>query len=114
MEVEEIGWVVAGLDPHQAVVVAPVVGVRPVRQVRIGEVGEHPARSPRVHQRPGAGSPSDARLVLPRSRLGGQGGQVRWKLITCGAGTVPNTNRVTTPKLPAPATRSAQNSSRWW
>ena len=42
MEVEEIGWVVAGLEPHQAVVVAPVIGVRPVLQVRIGEGNTRP------------------------------------------------------------------------
>src|SRR4029453_8921903 len=42
------------------------------------------------------------------------GGQVRWKLVTCGAGTVPNSSEVTTPKLPAPAPRSPQNRSWLW
>src|SRR4029450_2372878 len=39
------------------------------------------------------------------------GGPVRWKLLTCGAGTVPNRSEVTTPKLPAPAPRSPQHRS---
>src|SRR6266540_484921 len=38
-----------------------------------------------------------------------EGGQARWKFVTLGAGTVRKTSDVTTPKLPAPAPRSAQN-----
>src|SRR6266540_170992 len=43
-----------------------------------------------------------------------EGGQARWKFVTLGAGTVRKTSDVTTPKLPAPAPRSAQNRSWWW
>jgi hypothetical protein len=42
------------------------------------------------------------------------GGHTRWTLVTAGAGTVPNNSEVTTPKLPAPAPRSAQNRSSSW
>ena len=41
-------------------------------------------------------------------------GQGRWKTVAVGAGTVLNTRDVTTPKLPPPAPRSAQNRSPWW
>jgi hypothetical protein len=42
-------------------------------------------------------------------------GQVRWKLVAAGSGSVRNTSEVTTPRLPPPAPRSAQNSSwSWW
>jgi hypothetical protein len=39
-------------------------------------------------------------------------GRTRWKLVAAGAGTVPRTSDVTTPKPPAPVPRSAQ--SRSW
>ncbi len=41
-------------------------------------------------------------------------GHARWKFVASGAGTVRNTSDVTTPKLPAPAPRSAQNRSSSW
>ena len=41
-------------------------------------------------------------------------GQVAWTFVADGAGTVRKSNEVTTPKLPAPAPRSAQNRSSWW
>jgi len=41
-------------------------------------------------------------------------GQARWKLVAWGAGRAWNSSVVTTPKLPAPAPRSAQNRSSSW
>src|SRR6266487_2860480 len=41
-------------------------------------------------------------------------GHTRWTFVASGAGTVRNTSDVTTPKLPAPAPRSAQNRSSSW
>src|SRR4029434_4608038 len=41
-------------------------------------------------------------------------GHARWKFVASGAGTARNTSDVSTPKLPAPAPRSAQNRSASW
>jgi hypothetical protein len=80
-----------------------------------------PGDGPGVPGPPGAGR---WRLVCPHlhqpRRLPGPraaapaGGQVRWRLVTCGTGTVPNSSEVTTPKVPAPAPRSPQNKSSSW
>lgn len=49
---EEAGWVVAGFDAAQTREVRAVVGVRPVRQVWIGEVLEDALGAPRMHRCP--------------------------------------------------------------
>ena len=41
-------------------------------------------------------------------------GHDRWKFVADGSGTVRNSNDVTTPRVPAPAPRSAQNRSPSW
>ena len=42
-----------------------------------------------------------------------ENGHERWRLVASGAGTGWKTRDVTTPKLPQPAPRSAQNRSSW-
>src|SRR5579859_7089707 len=51
-EAEDAVRVVLRLDRDQAGVVGAVVGLGPVVQVGIGEVGVHPPRTPRTHSRP--------------------------------------------------------------
>ena len=41
-------------------------------------------------------------------------GHDRWKFVAAGSGTVRNSKDVTTPRVPAPAPRSAQNRSSSW
>ncbi len=63
LEAEEVAGVVSRLHAQQAVVVGPVVGLCPVRKVRVREVGVDAAGPPRMHRRPRPRQPAPG--VLP-------------------------------------------------
>src|SRR5215204_2195395 len=69
-EAEEATGVVSRLDAYQTVVVGPVVGIRPVLEVRVGEVLVHAPGPPRVHRRPRPRQPASGGLPLSGRGVG--------------------------------------------
>src|SRR5215208_6859678 len=63
-EAEEATGVVSRLDAYQTVVVGPIIGMRPVLEVWVGEVLVHASGPPRVHRRPRPRQPAPGGLPL--------------------------------------------------
>src|SRR5829696_3749663 len=69
-EAEEATGVVSRLDAYQTVVVGPVVGMRPVLEVWVGEVLVYAPGPPRMHRRPRPRQPAPGGLPFGGGRVG--------------------------------------------